>query len=95
LVHAVVSVEFQKWIYARPRLRAAVGFVGGLTLEVYLVHAFLAHWEGLAKLCFPVNLVFFFAGTLFLSWGFFHLAGQVRGVLEKRMLRSSAKVGDA
>ena len=83
LVQAVIAPGFQKWLSARPRLHLAAGFVGGMTLEIYLVHAFLAHSARLAAVCFPLNLGLFAVGTLILSWMFFLLAKWLRKALEK------------
>lgn len=88
LVQAVVSPEFQKWLAAHPWIHQATVILGELTLEIYLVHAFLAHWERLAAVRFPFNLVLFAIGTLILSWVVYRLANRLRKMLKIAIMRS-------
>ncbi len=51
-----------------PRLGCALALVGGLTLEIYLVHGFVYDNSVVAALPFPVNLAAFWLATLPLAW---------------------------
>jgi peptidoglycan/LPS O-acetylase OafA/YrhL len=50
------------------RLGPVLALVGGLTLEIYLVHGFVYHHPRVANLPFPVNLAAFWVATLPLAW---------------------------
>jgi peptidoglycan/LPS O-acetylase OafA/YrhL len=51
-----------------PRVMPVLAVVGGLTLEIYLVHEFVYKNHWVATLPFPVNLAAFWAVTFPLAW---------------------------
>ena len=50
------------------RLGRCCALIGGLTLEIYLVHGFVHDNRLVATLPFPVNLAAFWPATLLLAW---------------------------
>jgi peptidoglycan/LPS O-acetylase OafA/YrhL len=64
----------------------AVAFTGGLTLEIYLVHVFIADYWWLWRIRFPLNIALFWAITLPVA---FALGSVVR--LIQRSLRREPK----
>lgn len=46
----------------------AIGFVGGLTLEIFVVHSFVIGYEWVSTAVFPLNLVLFWSMTLTLAY---------------------------
>ena len=51
-----------------PRLGPMLAVVGGLTLEIYLVHGFVYKDPRVATLPFPINVAAFWAVTVPLAW---------------------------
>ena len=66
---------------AAPRLWRATTFVGGLTLEIYVVHSFFAEYAWLYSIRFPLNIVVFWAMTLPSAW----LTWRVVSVIQARL----------
>lgn len=61
----------------------ATSFVAGLTLEVYIVHLFIAEYRWVWSTRFPLNLALFWALTLPLAW----LVGHVSRRLQRELRR--------
>ena len=68
-------VERQRW------LAATLGLVGGLTLEIYLVHYVVLRSPIVARLPFPANVAFIFVGSLALAIPLAHAAEWLRRAL--------------
>lgn len=49
-------------------VRTLVTLIGGLTLEIYLTHSFVADVPALQRLMFPVNVLAFFFVTILIAW---------------------------
>jgi membrane-bound acyltransferase YfiQ involved in biofilm formation len=61
-----------------PRVALAISLVGGLTLEIYLVHVYVLRSEMVRVITFPLNVAVFFSLTLVLSWLFAFAANRLR-----------------
>jgi len=66
---------------AAPRLWSTATFVGGLTLEIYVVHSFFAGYAWLYSIRFPINLALFWAMTLPSAW----LTWRIVSVIQARL----------
>ena len=73
------------WLRARPALWRGAMFVGGLTLEIYVVHTFLAGYEWLYSIRFPFNLVLFWVLTLSGAWMTWRLVSSIQNRLRRRV----------
>jgi hypothetical protein len=73
------------WWKGRRWLAWGVGFLAGLTLEIYLVHDYVHGWPALVTLGFPWNVAAFWAVTLPLAWGLGRLMRWGRGLSAKRV----------
>ena len=76
------SESWLNWLKALRPVQWAVALVGGLTLEIYIVHGFVFENEHVQKLVFPLNVAVFFLVTFALAWGINLAARFVRRVLE-------------
>lgn len=71
-----------------------VALVGGLTLEIYIVHVFVFENEHVQKLMFPLNVAVFFLITIALAWGIHQAALRMRRTLE-RVFSKKVEMGKA
>lgn len=62
------SPRFQEAFNKLQPLAAVVSIIGGLTLEIYLVHVFVLATPRVVSLFFPVNVAVFFLLSIGLSW---------------------------
>ena len=62
-------------------LEGSVALIGGLTLEIYLVHTFIAEYRWIWKLPLPLNLAVFWALTLPLSYA----VGVIARAMQRRL----------
>ena len=53
---------------ARVTIWRATSFLGALTLEIYVIHSYIAEYPWVYRLGFPTNLVVFWSLTLPLAW---------------------------
>jgi peptidoglycan/LPS O-acetylase OafA/YrhL len=85
LYHAFTLGASESWLNRLKSCRPvqwAVALVGGLTLEIYIVHVFVLENEHVQKLLFPLNVAVFFLVTIGLAWGINQAARLVRRILE-------------
>ncbi len=62
------SAGLLEWLRAWRPASWLVALIGGLTLEIYLVHFFVFEYGWVRGLVFPMNIAVFFVVTIMLAW---------------------------
>jgi peptidoglycan/LPS O-acetylase OafA/YrhL len=72
-VQVIQAEAIARFVDRHPRFNWTIGLVGGLTLEIYLVHYAVLDSSIVARLAFPANIAVIMAGTVLLAiplaWG--------------------------
>jgi hypothetical protein len=84
LFQVTTSHLVASWVASFAPLKWFVTLVGGLTLEIYLCHEFIAYNSLMNKISFPVNIIIWLAVTLAVSWGIGKIAQHIRWKFESR-----------
>ncbi len=83
LFQVTTSQQVSSRVAAIAPVKWFVALTGGLTLEIYLCHEFIAYNALMEKIPFPINLIIWLAVTLAVSWGIGKIAQHLRWKLEK------------
>ncbi len=91
LTMVIVLLIFQVFTCGAVRLRLTsiallcwfVTLAGGLTLEIYCCHEFIAYNAIMKHILFPLNIIVWLAVTLAVSWVISRMAGHIHRILEK------------
>jgi peptidoglycan/LPS O-acetylase OafA/YrhL len=77
----LASAQAVRFVKERHALWLALAFVGGLTLEIYLVHEYIAEHRWVWGAAFPLNLAIFWVLTLPLAY----VTGKASGAIQRRL----------
>lgn len=77
------SSEVRAWVTSIAPLKWFVTLAGGLTLEIYLSHEFIAYNALMKSIPFPLNIIIWLAVTLCASWVIGKIARHVQQRYER------------
>lgn len=80
------------WLRRHCTLQLIGALVGGMTLEIYIVHGFVYRNQHIQKILFPLNVGIFFVVTLVLAACIHWSARRLNGALVGRFLNSTGVV---
>lgn len=78
LIRLSGSETLARLLAGNRRLAATIGLIGGVTLELYLVHYMVLDSPVVGRLPFPLNVAAIFAGSLVLALGLAWLVDRAR-----------------